>query len=168
MKVIIAKMCYCKTKKGIVSVYVRKAKEIAEFFNVDEIEVRELLSKHELNIVKDRYPTDTLWKLLMLGLESKGDLNEIEEKWQEIRKKRYRTQVSVNLREKIIKRDKNICRYCDKNLNKHNRVIDHILPWSKGGRNIEENLALSCKTCNSQKDNKTLEELKWILKPIPK
>lgn len=148
--------------------YIRTTKEIAQFFNVPEDEVTDLLQKYELkSVAPNRFITEQLWKILLAGLDSNGDLDEIFNKWEEIKQKRYRTQITEGLKNKIIARDKNKCRYCGKNLNKNNRVIDHVLPWSKGGRNTEDNLVLSCRACNSQKSNKLLEDTEMALLPIP-
>lgn len=39
--------------------------------------------------------------------------------------------------------------------------FDHIEPYSKGGSNIDpDNFALACKSCNSSKGTKTIEE--WL------
>lgn len=44
----------------------------------------------------------------------------------------------------------------------HNRpssfTIDHLTPKSKGGTNHPDNLVPCCKSCNSKKQSKTLEE----------
>jgi hypothetical protein len=55
------------------------------------------------------------------------------------------------LRNKIFDRDYNKCLLCgtDKNIS-----VDHIIPFSKGGRTIETNLQTLCRSCNSKKKDK--------------
>lgn len=65
------------------------------------------------------------------------------------------------VREFIRARDGNRCRYCASDCGPFE--IDHVMPWSRGGRNEEINLVLSCRTCNRSKGNKTLRELGWVL-----
>jgi 5-methylcytosine-specific restriction endonuclease McrA len=43
------------------------------------------------------------------------------------------------------------CFYCDVELDKKNRTIDHVIPIDKGGKNIEENCVPSCLSCNCSK-----------------
>ena len=64
--------------------------------------------------------------------------------------------ISVGLRYKILNRDRFRCVKCgrspasDLTCEIH---IDHILPFSKGGRTIFENLQTTCKECNLGKSN---------------
>jgi len=48
-----------------------------------------------------------------------------------------------------------ICYYCNKTLNTKDITIDHKTPLSRGGLTVEENLAISCYECNSEKDDMT-------------
>jgi len=45
---------------------------------------------------------------------------------------------------------------------------DHIVPWSKGGKTIEENMQMICKSCNGYKNNQTydVEEAKQRIKKV--
>lgn len=45
--------------------------------------------------------------------------------------------------------------------------LDHVLPWSLGGTNNEENLVCACWICNRVKGDLTLQQLGWDLRPIP-
>tara|TARA_Y100000994_G_scaffold44298_2_gene34774 strand:- start:1146 stop:1697 length:552 start_codon:yes stop_codon:yes gene_type:complete len=45
------------------------------------------------------------------------------------------------------------CAICNKKINKYNKNIDHIIPISKGGIDIEENRLLLCKKCNVLKSD---------------
>jgi hypothetical protein len=63
---------------------------------------------------------------------------------------------SLRLRFKILNRDKFKCVKCgaspatDQTIKLH---IDHILPWSKGGLTVEDNLMTLCSKCNLGKSN---------------
>lgn len=56
-------------------------------------------------------------------------------------------------------------RWGSKNTEKHHALkamyltFDHVLPHSRGGDNTEQNLVVSCQTCNCGKGNATLQEL---------
>lgn len=49
------------------------------------------------------------------------------------------------------------CEYCGST---EKLTLDHIIPVSRGGPNTLENVTIACKSCNSSKNNKTLEEWK--------
>ena len=58
------------------------------------------------------------------------------------------------------------CAYCGINLSinegqKHDFCIDHIIPLSVGGKNVIKNLMPACRSCNSMKGFKTLEEFRF-------
>jgi len=63
----------------------------------------------------------------------------------------------------VFKRDNYTCAYCS-------QVggileVDHIIAFSKGGDDDLSNLTTSCRKCNRQKKDKTVEEfLKWKIK----
>ena len=58
----------------------------------------------------------------------------------------------------VYKRSGGRCRVCGRKhrLDAHGRTwsIDHVIPFSKGGRNGTYNLALTCLRCNSKRGNK--------------
>jgi 5-methylcytosine-specific restriction endonuclease McrA len=53
----------------------------------------------------------------------------------------------------IYLRDKGACVYCGE----RGQVIDHVIPFSKGGVNTLKNLVLCCSKCNYKKKNKIIE-----------
>ena len=69
-------------------------------------------------------------------------------------------------RKNILKRDSNICQYCNSKSNF--MTIDHILPKDKGGRDSWENLVAACVPCNTKKGNKLLKDIDMILLKKPK
>lgn len=59
--------------------------------------------------------------------------------------------IPLALRYKILSRDKFCCVTCGASPAKDVSVelhVDHIFPWSRGGKNVEENLRTLCSKCN--------------------
>lgn len=56
-------------------------------------------------------------------------------------------------------------RYCG---SQSNLTIDHVVPLSKGGKWVWENLVTACTKCNGKKGSKSLKQLGWKLKNTPK
>lgn len=67
----------------------------------------------------------------------------------------------TKLRSFITKKHNNSCAYCGDN---NNLEVEHIIPKSKGGTNSTRNLILSCRECNEQKDNLSLEQFGKLIK----
>lgn len=44
-----------------------------------------------------------------------------------------------------------ICPFCKKHYEYNEMQGDHIIPWSLGGRTIDENLQMLCQKCNNDK-----------------
>jgi hypothetical protein len=61
-----------------------------------------------------------------------------------------------SLRTKVFKRDGAKCAYCGDTSGPFE--LDHILPYSRGGKTSLVNLTVSCAPCNRSKGDKTLEE----------
>ena len=71
-------------------------------------------------------------------------------------KRRTRREISDRLRFRILVRDGFRCIACGASPLIQPGVelhIDHILPWSKGGETLDENLECKCKQCNLGKGN---------------
>jgi len=73
-----------------------------------------------------------------------------------------RTSKKINerLRFKILIRDSCICKICGASPAKNPEVhldVDHIIPYSKGGETLEENLRTLCSKCNRGRSNHFIE-----------
>ncbi|KKM01017.1 hypothetical protein LCGC14_1798600 [marine sediment metagenome] len=55
------------------------------------------------------------------------------------------------LRRYILGRDNWHCRYCGKPVKMDTAHIDHLLPWSRSGQTLPQNLVSSCRRCNVRK-----------------
>lgn len=64
-------------------------------------------------------------------------------------------------------RDMGMCQYCGCEVRLDEMTEDHIIPRSKGGKRIFDNLVVACSDCNEKKDNKTLEEAGMVLMRKP-
>ena len=64
--------------------------------------------------------------------------------------------MSTSIREwEIERKSRNVCIYCESN---EKVQTEHIIPKSKGGPNIADNLVDSCQKCNLKKSNKDVFE----------
>jgi 5-methylcytosine-specific restriction endonuclease McrA len=69
----------------------------------------------------------------------------------------------------IYLRDDHTCQYCGMNAQSSELTLDHILPQSRGGKTVWENLVTCCRKCNNVKQDKTPREARMQLlnKPRP-
>ncbi len=68
-------------------------------------------------------------------------------------------------RKNILRRDGYKCAYCGRS--DLPLTIDHIVPKSKGGEDVWENMVTACLPCNNKKGDRTLHEANLILKINP-
>lgn len=59
----------------------------------------------------------------------------------------------LRMRWNVLKRDDFTCQYCGRKAPNVELEVDHIVPGSKGGKYIENNLITSCFDCNRGKGN---------------
>ena len=55
---------------------------------------------------------------------------------------------------KVYEKQKGICAKCGEHFEITEMEADHITPWHEGGKTIEENCQMLCKTCNRKKSGK--------------
>lgn len=72
---------------------------------------------------------------------------------------RERRAISLIVKRAVVERDGWKCSYCKTSEGPFE--LDHIIPWSRGGKDTVENLCVSCIPCNRQKSDRTPEE--WMV-----
>jgi len=79
----------------------------------------------------------------------------------------YKKQPKFN-RINIFRRDGGYCQYCGKSFPKQELTIDHVVPKSRGGTSIWENVVCCCGKCNRKKGGRTPEQarMKLLNKPV--
>lgn len=69
-------------------------------------------------------------------------------------------------------RDDHTCQYCGMHQSELPRKVrltrDHIMPQSKGGVNVWENVVTACGKCNHRKANRTPQEAGLVLRGLPR
>ena len=68
----------------------------------------------------------------------------------------------------IFLRDNHTCQYCGTSGSPQALTLDHILPQSRGGKTLWENLVTCCKKCNCKKGDRTPKEADMTLINKPK
>jgi 5-methylcytosine-specific restriction endonuclease McrA len=72
----------------------------------------------------------------------------------------------------VLLRDNMVCQYCSKKLDNSSASVDHIIPVSsfdkKEDANSWNNLVAACKTCNTKKGNKLIQDIGMTLIRKPK
>lgn len=58
----------------------------------------------------------------------------------------------------IYARDKCMCQYCGRKLPRHDLNLDHVIPRSRGGTSVWENVVCSCHECNRHKGGRSPQE----------
>ncbi len=132
-------LCLYETKRGIP----RKTRYTQKNYVRYPYKVQEACDSKAVsfNFLNDRYK-----KLHGIGRSMK--LSEYEQNDQ-------RKNMTKQLRGKIAKRDTYTCQHCGKYMpDGVGLQIDHIVPISKEGKSIPENLQVLCSKCNGSKSNK--------------
>jgi 5-methylcytosine-specific restriction endonuclease McrA len=74
----------------------------------------------------------------------------------------YRTRASLN-RRAVFARDSHRCQYCGATAEN----IDHVVPRSRGGSHIWENVVAACRPCNARKEDRLPDEAGMRLRRRP-
>lgn len=68
----------------------------------------------------------------------------------------------------VMTRDKYRCQYCGEKLSMNKLNYDHVVPRSRGGRTVWENIVTACYPCNEKKGDRTPAEagMRLLKKPV--
>ena len=79
-----------------------------------------------------------------------------------------RRRIPEPLRQAVAERAGRRCEYCQsqERYSVHSFSIDHVLPISRGGATVLDNLAFACPGCNGHKHNKTTALDPVTLRPV--
>jgi hypothetical protein len=152
--------------------------EVELFENIEDIwiklgrqpfysEIKQPLSKYSTGPYEKKYGT---WRKALEAfveyIESKEDKfegTEIEEEnanvIQEeeiVYKHKTKRNISERLKVQVLMKDGNKCRLCGCTVTGENIHFDHIIPWSKGGETVLENIQVLCAKHNLAKGNSEL------------
>ncbi|MDR7133937.1 5-methylcytosine-specific restriction endonuclease McrA [Lysobacter niastensis] len=67
----------------------------------------------------------------------------------------------------LFARDGYLCLYCGNEFHRPQLTRDHVMPVSKGGRDLWENVVAACFHCNSRKGNRTPQQASMPLLAVP-
>jgi len=70
-------------------------------------------------------------------------------------------------RSNILSRDNNTCQYCEGKFRSQDLTLDHVIPKSIGGKTTWTNIVACCKTCNTEKANRTPQQANMRLSQRP-
>tara|TARA_R110001599_G_scaffold84889_3_gene228291 strand:+ start:1099 stop:1599 length:501 start_codon:yes stop_codon:yes gene_type:complete len=71
-------------------------------------------------------------------------------------------------RKNILVRDENRCQYCNNLFREAELTVDHVIPRSKSGKNVWNNVVAACKPCNQKKRDFLVENAPVSLIRLPK
>ncbi len=74
----------------------------------------------------------------------------------------YRARVALN-RRAVFARDSHRCQYCGAPAEN----LDHVVPRSRGGQHVWENVVAACRPCNTRKEDRLLDEVGFQLRRAP-
>jgi 5-methylcytosine-specific restriction endonuclease McrA len=72
----------------------------------------------------------------------------------------------LNNRE-LFHRDRYLCAFCGSNLPASKLTRDHVIPFSRGGKDTWMNVVTACRSCNERKSDRTPEMARMELLYLP-
>lgn len=121
------------------------------------VEVEKPLSLFSIGTYEHRFGSwyNALDAFVLYMSNEESNLQSVVEKNNDGIKHYTKREPSARLKVQVLMRDGNRCRLCGVECNDglHNIHFDHIIPWSKGGETVLENLQVLCSDCNLAKGN---------------
>lgn len=71
-------------------------------------------------------------------------------------------------RRNVLERDESTCQYCGRHAGHGDLTLDHVLPKSRGGQTVWENVVAACTRCNDRKGDRTPDEAGMKLVKAPR
>ena len=102
------------------------------------------------------------------GLRSSIELSSILLTNARVRQHRWERDYEAPLTNRaLFARDGYLCLYCGNTFSPRALTRDHVVPVSRGGKNLWSNVASACKVCNHRKNNRTPAEWGVELIAVP-
>ena len=67
----------------------------------------------------------------------------------------------------LFRRDGRLCMYCGREFPEYGLTREHVVPLSRGGRDVWSNVVSACRSCNTRKGGRIPEEARMSLLAIP-
>ena len=67
----------------------------------------------------------------------------------------------------LFRRDHHTCMYCLESMSDKHLTRDHVVPVSRGGKDVWGNVVTSCRSCNNRKADRLLNDTNMQLKAVP-
>jgi CRISPR/Cas system Type II protein with McrA/HNH and RuvC-like nuclease domain len=83
-----------------------------------------------------------------------------------VKDKNYRTTPLLTNRD-LFRRDRNTCMYCLAELSDSDLTRDHLIPMSRGGKDVWTNVVTACRRCNQHKADSLVQETNLQLCAVP-
>ncbi len=63
----------------------------------------------------------------------------------------------------LFRRDHHLCAYCATKFPRNQLSRDHLVPKSKGGKDVWMNVVTACRKCNNEKDSRSVAEFRPLV-----
>lgn len=85
-----------------------------------------------------------------------------------VRTRRRRAVFELPSKQVVFARDGFVCQYCGVRISMRTGTRDHVMPRSRGGRDVLSNVVTACHSCNGAKGDRTLQEAQLVLANPPR